>query len=278
VQDLEGRVAVVTGAASGIGLAMSRRFAAEGMKVVLADVERDTLESAVGDLKAAGHDATAVVTDVSDSESISSLAEKAVATYGKVHVLCNNAGVLGSSQDIWETTVADWQWTVGVNLLGVVHGIRSFVPIMLAQGEAAHVVNTASVSGLIPAGGIYGATKHAVVSISETLYNQLKLREAPIGVSVLCPGYVATRLIDSERNRPSALADSKRAADPAMREAARQLLAAGLNPEAAADAVITGIREDRLYLLTHSEYDDMIRTRVENILARRNPAPPKPLG
>lgn len=278
MHDLQGKVAVVTGAASGIGYGLAARLANEGMKVVLADVEENALEAAVDQLKTAGRDVLGVVTDVSSAESVDSLAEATIAAHGKVHVLCNNAGVLGAAAPIWETTVADWQWTMGVNFWGVIHGIRTFVPLMLAHGEDAHVVNTASISGLIPGGGIYGATKHAVVSISETLYHQLKLQKSAVGVSVLCPGYVATRLIDSDRNRPARLREQEREVDPALVEAARQRLAGGLQPAAIADSVVDAIRQDRFYVLTHSEYDEMIRTRMENILERRNPPVPAPLG
>lgn len=273
LREFEGRVAVVTGAASGMGRAFAERFARAGMKVVLADVEEAALDAAVRHMRRAEFDVLGVPTDVSKAESVEALAAKALAAYGKVHVVCNNAGVLGASRPIWECSLKDWQWTVGVNLWGVIHGVRTFLPIMLAQGEEGHVVNTASVSGLVPGGGIYGVTKHGVVSLSETLYNQLKLRDAKVGVSVLCPGYVATNLIDSDRNRPRDLsngAEQQGAGDPG-REAARQRLAGGLPPSEVADIVLQAISEDRLYILTHDEYDETIQRRMENILHRQNP-------
>lgn len=274
LQDFDGKVAVVTGAASGMGRAFATRFAREGMKVVLADVEPEALDAVVLDLRRQELDVMGVVTDVSRPESVEALARKALDAYGKVHVVCNNAGVLGASKPIWECTVQDWQWTMGVNLWGVIHGVRTFLPIMLEQGEEGHVVNTASVSGLIPAGGIYGVTKHGVVSLSETMYSQLKLREAKVGVSVLCPGYVATNLIDSDRNRPADLRDASSygVEAPALRQEARDRLAGGMAPDTVADRVLEAIRSDRLYIVTHAEYDETIRTRMENILQRRNPA------
>ncbi len=273
MRELNGKVVVVTGAASGLGRALAIRFAAEGMKLVLADIEQPRLEATAVEIRTTGADVLAVTTDVSDATSVAALASAAMSTYGKVHILCNNAGVLGSGLPIWESSVTDWQWTLGVNLWGVIHGIRSFLPLMLVHGEGGHVVNTASVSGLIPGGGIYGVSKHGVVSLSETLYTQLKTRGSKIGVSVLCPGYVATNLIDSDRNRPAELApDDETQFNEAMRQEARNRLAGGLSPERMAEQVLNAIRGDQFYILTHDEYDDMIRTRMENILSHRNPA------
>lgn len=275
MRDLTGKVAVVTGAASGIGRALAQCLGRERMKVVLADIEKSSLDTAVGEMKASGVEAIGVVTDVSNADSVEKLARAAIDTYGAVHVLCNNAGVLGSSLPVWESSVADWQWTLGVNLWGVIHGLHTFLPIMLEQNEEGHVVNTASVSGLIPGGGIYGASKHAVVSLSETVYTQLKLRNAKVGISILCPGYVATRLIDSDRNRPAEFAsDGTERFDESMRQQARERLATGLQPTDAAETVLKAIREDHFYILTHDEYDESIKTRMENILNRRNPGVP----
>jgi NAD(P)-dependent dehydrogenase (short-subunit alcohol dehydrogenase family) len=281
MRDFEGKVAVVTGAASGIGKALAERFAREGMKVVLTDIEKAALDDAVQTLRREEHEVVGVVADVSSAESVDSLAAEAVATFGKVHVLCNNAGVLGANRPLWECSLRDWQWTVGVNLWGVIHGVRSFVPLMLAHGEEGHVVNTASVAGLIPGGGIYGITKHAVVSLSESLYTQLRQHEEKIGVSALCPGFVATNLIDSERNRPAHLMNETTEAPTAEmlagRAAARERLAGGMAPANIADAVVEAVKEDRFYILPHPEYDEMIQRRMENILKRQNPVP-RPLA
>ncbi|HLF70867.1 MAG TPA: SDR family NAD(P)-dependent oxidoreductase, partial [Dehalococcoidia bacterium] len=189
MRDLAGKTAVVTGAASGIGNAVATRFAAEGMKLVLADLDAPALDAAVATLRATGADVTGVRTNVSKLESVQALADAAVAAYGKVHVLHNNAGVLGPlTVPFWETTTQDWEWMMGVNYWSVVHGNRVFLPLMLAHGEEGHVVNTASAAGIAFASTIYGVTKHAVVALSQMLYFQLKAAEAKIGVSCLCPG------------------------------------------------------------------------------------------
>ncbi|HET8842876.1 MAG TPA: SDR family NAD(P)-dependent oxidoreductase, partial [Ktedonobacteraceae bacterium] len=202
----QGRVAVVTGAASGIGRALAERCVEEGMKVVLADIEAQALQQTSRDLAAPGAETLAVQTDVAQAAEVEKLAKIAFETYGAVHLLFNNAGV-GAGKTAWESTLADWEWVLGVNLYGVVHGIRSFVPRMLESGTEGYIVNTASMGGLTSSPGlsVYMASKHAVVSLTETLYHELTLREAHIGVSVLCPGFVKTRIQDAERNRPTHL-------------------------------------------------------------------------
>src|SRR5438874_185332 len=215
MREFDGRVAVVTGAASGMGRAFADRFAQAGMKVVLADVEQKALDGAVTAMRQREFDVLGVVTDVSSAQAIEALAVKALDAYGKVHVVCNNAGVVtdaevnqlmgGPTRALWEEPLSDWQWTFGVNFWGVVHGIRTFLPIMLRQDEEGHVVNTASIAGLTsgPTLPIYGATKHGVVRISEALHHQLAQRQAKIKVSVLCPGGVRTRIALATRNRPA---------------------------------------------------------------------------
>jgi len=275
MQDFEGKVAVVTGAASGIGRAMVERFAQEGMKVVLADVEQGPLQAAVTQLRQAEHDVIGVVTDVSKSESVENLAQKALEAYGKVHVVCNNAGVSGGNASpgavIWEASLNDWTWVTNVNYWGVAHGIRVLVPIMLAQDEEGHVVNTSSMSGVTPGNGVYGATKHAVVSISESLYRDFKRRKTKLGVTCLIPDVTNTGIINATRNRPPELAnpdETQRTPQEQARIAA--WASAGKQPAEVADMVLQAIRDGQLYLLTHDAQDDRIRDRMEAILERRN--------
>ena len=200
------KVAVITGAASGIGRGLAERFAAESMKIVLADVEEEALAELETDLKSKGADVLTVKMDVSNAADVENLAAYTLDAFGAVHILCNNAGVV-CSRPIWEHTVADWEWVLGVNLWGVIHGIRAFVPRMLAQGDACHIVNTASILGLIGGGGtgIYKVSKHGVVVLSEALADELAQKGANIQVHVLCPGWVRTGILDSDRNRPDAL-------------------------------------------------------------------------
>ena len=202
------RVAVVTGAASGIGLALARRFGSEGMRVVLADIEAGPLERAEAQLSASGIETLAVRTDVSRADEVDALARKTIDAFGAVHLVCNNAGVFVGGNS-WEVPIADWEWVLGVNFWGVVHGLRSFVPLLLAHGEDAHIVNTASMAGLVslPFTAPYCVSKHAVVTLSESLHHEMTLRQAKLGVSVLCPEVVATQIGDSGRNRPAGAAD-----------------------------------------------------------------------
>jgi len=282
MERLEGKVAVVTGAASGIGLGLATRFAEGGMKVVLADIEAPALEAAVAGLKQREFDVMGVVTDVSKDKSLQALEKKAVEAYGKVHVLCNNAGVGGGAL-IWDTTAEDWQWVLGVNLWGVINGIRAFVPRMLAHGEEGHIVNTASLAGITAPtiDAVYAASKHAVVAISEALYFQLHVTGSKLSASVLCPGFVRTNILDSGRNRPLELQNPPSAA--AIPEGAGEMIAmihrlveGGLAPSEVAGMVVDAIRADQFWILTAPEFDPAVRDRVEGILARRNPqtAPP----
>lgn len=283
MDDFEGKVAVVTGGASGIGLAMATRFAQEGMKIVLGDVEKGALEAAVAQLRQQEFEVHGVVADVADASSVENLARETIERFGKVHVVCNNAGVGGSrAQRVWDSTLDDWEWGMGVNVWGVIHGIRSFVPIMLAQGEEGHIVNTASVAGLVQGNRLYSVTKHAVVALTEALYDGLMLEGGKVSASVLCPGLYFTNLSTAERNRPGTLnemPDDARttSADPAVAERARQLRdMIGRPPEELAEQVLQAIKDDQFYIITHDEYDDVIRERMENILARRNPDPKGP--
>jgi NAD(P)-dependent dehydrogenase (short-subunit alcohol dehydrogenase family) len=277
VKEFKDRVAVVTGGASGIGRAMADRFGAEGMKVVLADVEEEALQRAEGEMREKGVDVIGVRTDVSRAEDFQNLAQQTLDAFGGVHVVCNNAGVAGAWGRVWENTLDDWNWIMGVNLWGVIHGVRTFLPIMLEQGDEGHVVNTASLAGLMPGRGIYGVTKQAVVALSESIYNDLKMADAKVGVSVLCPGWVDTNIADASRNRPTELSKTVEALPDEQRElmdtAVRNFLKTGLQPSAVADQVFEAIRDDQLYIITHPDMDFIFRQRFEDIMSRTNPTP-----
>jgi NAD(P)-dependent dehydrogenase (short-subunit alcohol dehydrogenase family) len=246
------------------------------MRLVLADIEEPALATAERELRATGADVLAMRTDVSNADDLAALADRAFAAYGAVHLLVNNAGVAAGGGEwdpppLWEQPMADWEWVLGVNLLGVVHGVRAFVPRMLAQGGAGHIVNTASIAGLLvaPQLAIYSVSKHAVVAFSEALAGQLAARDARLGVSVLCPGWVQTRIMEAERNRPDALARPGDAPSPAAGEIAqalRQSAATGMPPEPIADAVFGAVRDERFYILTHPEMRPLIERRMERIL------------
>jgi len=279
MKDFQGKVAVITGGASGLGRAMAERFAREGMRIVLADVEPNALAQAEAEMKAAGAKVIGVRTDVSRAAEVEALAQETLAAFGAVHLVVNNAGVapLGNA---WENSVADWEWTLGVNLWGVIHGVRVFTPILLAQGGEAHIVNTASVSGLIspPGSAMYNVSKHAVVTLTETLYHDLALQRANIGCSVLCPAYVPTGIVDSERNRPALLQNPARdkTAEQQAREALlRKAVTSGkLSAGDVAQKVYEAVRDERFYILTHPKIKSSIQWRMEDILQERNPTNP----
>ena len=273
------KVAVITGAASGIGRALAEKSAAEGMRVVLADVEDAALDRAVHELRDAGGEAIAVRTDVSKAADVQALADRTIEHYGSVHLLCNNAGVGGGGLS-WDTPLLDWEWVLGVNLWGVIHGIHSFVPLMIKGGEEGHIVNTASVAGLMPgAGGAsYTASKFGVVGLSEALYYELLITgNTRIGVSVLCPGAVDTKILDSMRNHPSGRPEPPAEGTPEAIGLAmvRQALAAGLKPPEVAGRVFSAIAERRFYVLTHPEHNRVITKRTEAMLAG---TPPPAIG
>jgi NAD(P)-dependent dehydrogenase (short-subunit alcohol dehydrogenase family) len=284
MRELRDRVAVITGAASGIGHALARSFAAEGMRLVLADVEAPALGQAVDALATKGAVVRGIPTDVANAEQVDALARADFDAFGSVHVLSNNAGVWGGTHGsrLWEHTHADREWTLGVNLWGVVHGIRAFVPRMLAQGSEGHVVNTASLAGLMSGRDIYGASKHAVVSISESLHHDLAAIGSKLRVSVLCPGLVETRIFAAGRNRPESLRDATTASEPPSAPAAREreiaerlrALPGVRTPDEVAARVVEGVHEERFWILPHGDrFDDVLRRRFEGILARRNPEP-----
>jgi NAD(P)-dependent dehydrogenase (short-subunit alcohol dehydrogenase family) len=273
MEDLRGKVAVITGGASGIGRAVAERAAAEGMRIALGDIEEGPLKETVDDLTGRGAEALGVVTDVSDAASVRALRDRTLDRFGAVHLVHNNAGI-GLGGPIWEVSEEDWRWILGVNLWGVIHGVATFVPGLIEQGEG-HVVNTASIAGLIAAPflGPYNATKQAVVALSETLFKDLQAVGAPVGVSVLCPGFVQTRIAESERNRPSWAPDRSAPGAAELRGAVQNMVDTGIPPAAVADRVIDAVRTDTFYILTHPELDGAIRTRFEDIVQRRPPGP-----
>jgi len=271
MRSLDDKVAVVTGAASGIGRALAERFATEGMRVVLADIEEAPLATAVRSIEAGGGSALGVVCDVGSSASVEGLRERTLQHFGAVHVVCLNAGV-GPIGPIVETSLDTWRWLIDVNLMGVVHGVHAFAPGLIGAGEG-HLVLTASAAGLVasPLLGPYSATKHAVVGLADALHQELT--GTGVGVSVLCPALVRTAIFDSERNRPAELgpAESDQTERADLLRAA--LEAMGIAPEQVADEVVHAVRDDRFYVLPHPEVKDLVRTRMEAIIEGRNPDP-----
>jgi len=261
--EFEGRVAVVTGAASGIGLATATRFAHEGMRVVLADIERDSLEAAVSNLQGQGHDVLGVPTDVSRWDAIQHLADQALNAFGQVNVVHNNAGVVRAGR-MEELSIADWEWVLGVDLWSVIYGVKIFLPLIREAGEG-HIVNTASSSGLqsAPDIGPYNVAKFGVVALSETLQLELIAEGSPIGASVLCPGAIATRITESERNRPDAAAETE--TNQRFRSFASKIVAEGLSPESVAEQIVHAIRAQEFWILTHADWIDVLRKRVEGM-------------
>lgn len=274
---LKNKVAVVTGAASGIGSAIAERCAHEGMKVVLADIDEESLISTERVLKSTGVNTLSVICDVSKGRDICSLAENTLEAFGEVHLLFNNAGV-ATGTVLWENTAADWRWVLGVNLWGLINSTKTFVPIMLKQNNECHIINTASIAGLTagPGNGIYSVTKHAIVNFSETLYYELKLANSKIDVSVICPGFVRTRLMDSERNRPIELRNSLESINYSpqkqmIEQMLRDGVSNGIPPEQVAEDVFDAIQKKKFYILTHKDTKSLIKQRMEDILSENNP-------
>ena len=267
----EGKTAVITGAASGIGKAMAERFAQEKMQVVLADIEEEALEKTIENLRQYQHRVIGVKTDVLVEESIKELFAKATAEYGNIHILCNNAGIGANSGNkaIWEIEKQDWDWVMGVNYQGVLQGIQTFLPHMLEHGEKGHVVTTVSMAGLLPGAGTYGVSKHAVMALTEALSRDLITREAKINVSVLCPGFVDTNIDKSERNRPSYLGEAQEVTNEMGAEIMSAMLRQGKKPEEIAEIVFNAIKENIFYILSHPAWDDSLRSHFDNILSRK---------
>ncbi len=275
MQDFVGKVAVVTGAASGIGRAMASAFAAEGMRLVLADVEVGPLEATAEELRAGGADVFAVTADVAQPADVDRIGHAAMDVFGGLHVACNNAGVSGGGLS-WEIDLETWRWILDVDLWGVIHGVRTFTPLIIASGGG-HIVNTASMAGLTsnPGMGPYNVAKHGVVTLSETMYVELQMTHPEVGVSVLCPGWVRTRIHESERNRPDEVGGVEVAETDeglaAMKEMVANWIAEGLQPAHVASLVVEAIREERFYVLTHPEWQGMVRDRVDRMLSGEQP-------
>ena len=276
MQELRDKVAVITGGASGMGFAFAKRCADEGMKVVLADVEEGALSAAVKELESQEARVLAVQGDVSKAEDIDALAKRALDEFGAVHVLFNNAGVIVDGL-IWEQSLADWEWVMGVNVMGVVHGIRTFVPIMLEQDTECHIINTASMAGMVggPGLGNYRVSKFGVVALSETLHFELSRMDSKIKVSVLCPGLVNTRIFEAGRNRPEALKDTR--ASTKGEEIFQHLtdtVPDAMPPEQVAERIMEAVKGEKFYILPHEVSKERIRTRLDDILNDRLPTPP----
>ncbi len=272
MNEFGGKTAVITGGASGIGRALAHKCGQEGMKVVIADIEEEPLERTSQELNAAGYDTLSVKTDVSQAEAIAHLADEALSAYCQVDLLFNNAGV-GAGSTAWDSTLNDWTWVMGVNLWGVIHGIRTFVPIMLKQKSPGHIVNTASIAGLMRGhhSASYAVTKHAVVALSEQVQIELNRIEAPINISVLCPSWVKTRINEGGRNRPVELQNSTPPPPPSPKRRARwQQMQKAINqatpPEEIAEITFQGIRDKKQYIIPHSQTVKMIKDRFNAIL------------
>jgi NAD(P)-dependent dehydrogenase (short-subunit alcohol dehydrogenase family) len=272
MKDLTNKVAVITGGASGIGLGMARAFAACGARLVLADIEPAALDAAAKDLQSSGAEVSTRCVDVADAGAVDSLAEHAYSTYGCVNIVCNNAGVIENNLAIWEYSIDDWNWVVGINLMGVVHGIRAFVPRMIEGGEEGHLVNTASFGGLISGSAtpIYIMSKHAVVAMSESLHHDLNARGSQLKVSVLCPGWVKTGIVESDRNRENAPVLSEKLSR--TRQRFQDGINTGIKPNEVGSMVVDAISSERFYIHTHPEWLGEVRRRFDAIEDAQEPA------
>jgi NAD(P)-dependent dehydrogenase (short-subunit alcohol dehydrogenase family) len=275
MKEFAGKVAVITGAGSGFGREFARLGAGLGMKLVLADIQPDALAATADELRARGVELIAERVDVSRAEDVERLAMRTKEAFGKVHLLYNNAGVAAGGL-VWENSTKDWEWVLGVNLWGVIHGVRCFVPMMLEQGDECHVVNTASVAGLLSTQlmGVYNVSKHGVVTLTETLHNDLRLKGANVGVTLLCPAYVPTNINQSQRNRPDAegeLTESMKAAQAAMDKA---VTSGRVSAEDVAKMTFDAIRDNRFYVVTHPKILASVELRMQDVVAQRNPSDP----
>ena len=253
-----------------MGKAFALRWAAEGMNVVIGDIQHDALDATVAEIEAGGAPVAGLRIDVSRLSDIEALADLAESRFGKIHLVHNNAGVEGYLDGkIWEATAKDWDWTLSVNLMSVIYGIRTFVPRVLAHGEAGHVVNTCSMTSVIAATNMYGICKHAILALTEVLAADLQAAGANVGATGLCPGIIATNLFHGSRNRPSSLTDGAvmSSSGAALRDQMHSVLSKGMPPSEVADLLVTAVRENKLYLLTDHEWDSRVVARHEAILA-----------
>jgi NAD(P)-dependent dehydrogenase (short-subunit alcohol dehydrogenase family) len=278
MKEFKGKVAVITGAASGIGRGIAERCVREGMKVVLADIDEAELAKAETELKAEGGTVLGVRTDVSKRSDVELLARKALDAFGQVHLLFNNAGIAAGGAP-WEATWNDWEWVIGVNLWGVIHGVKVFAPLMLAQNSECHIINTSSTAGLIvgSSSAPYAVTKHAVVALSESLYLALQQRNSLVKVSVLCPGMVRTNIANAERNRPDDLRNEPVAMTPEMQAglaAFKAALEGATPPQQVANVVFEAIKNEQFYILSHPEWTEVIQLRTDKLLKLENPQNP----
>jgi NAD(P)-dependent dehydrogenase (short-subunit alcohol dehydrogenase family) len=278
MREFAGKVAVVTGAASGIGRAIAERCARSGMKVVLADIDEAGLENAVEAMRGYAQCVLGVRTDVSKRGDVERLAHESLAAFGLVHLLFNNAGVAAGGAP-WEATWNDWEWVVGVNLWGVIHGVKVFTPLMMAQKTDCHIINTASNAGLIVGGfsAPYSVTKHAVVALSESLFLTLQQRQSPLKVSVLCPGLVRTNIADAELHRPAEMRNEPVTLTPEMQaglDAFKGLVKMSMSPDRVAELAFDAIEKEQFYIFTHPEWAEVIQLRTDRLLRMENPASP----
>ena len=273
--NFQGKVAVVTGGASGIGRAMAERFAEEGMRIVIADIEQSALEDAEAEMIADGAEVIAIRCDVSKAHDVKVLAEETIKAFDSVHILCNNAGVAVSGTS-WTIPLEDWEWVLGVNLWGVIHGLHYFVPLMLEHGQPSHIVNTASMAGLTSGRNMapYHVSKHGVVTLSEGLHHEFAQTGAKIRVSLLCPGWVDTRIDDSNRNRPAGRISTEDLEPSAkiFRDMFSRSVRDGLAPKEVAEMVLKAIVDETFYVLPHAHWKNMIQSRMENIIEQRDPS------
>lgn len=279
MKSFQGKTTVITGAGSGIGRSAAFSAAQRGMNLVLADINEKDLNSVAETLSQQGAHVLAVPTDVSKIAAIENLANEAAQKFGNIHLLFNNAGVSSAPKPLWESSLKDWEWVIGVNLESVIYGVKAFVPHMLEHGEEAHIVNTASIAGLIANSRMntYGVTKHAVVALSETLLLDLKEASANIGVSVLCPAWIKTQIHNSERNRPSELKNQKKAVSENTKQAASSIIKAietyGHDVDDVMKTVFTAIEDNTFYILTHKSFNKLVEGRLNAVLSQTDPIP-----
>ncbi len=275
MDSLQGKTAVITGGASGIGLELARTFGAQGMKLVLGDIEQPALDNAAASLRELGYEVVAEEVDVRSIDDLKRLEASAREHFGNVHVLCNNAGVGGGGPVADPDDIEAWRWTIDINLWGVIYGCKVFLPAMIEHGEPCHVVNTASMAGLhAPAGmGSYNVSKFGVVALSETLTREMQQAETSVGVSVLCPAFVKTQIAQSQRNMPAEVAASLPLPDPNRTSIATELVNNGISPTIVADAVLDAVKTNKFWILTHDETKPGVIMKAQEIADGVNPKP-----